>query len=271
MVYKNKLVAVIKVNGQVLRESSDTVTIPFGAEYSILVKNLNSVRAQIKISVDGKDATEGTWLIIRPNEDIELERYIQAGNFERGNRFKFIEMTKEIEGHRGIGAEDGLVRVEYKMERAVVDVPITRYYDDWRPTPRPFPRPPLYPWNRRPDLRRPMHPTRSRAMSASASARPGARSLTRKSSSVPGMDSARDNGITVPGSESNQRFVHGEWFPTEDHSDIIILRLRGTVAGKVVVKPVTVNSKPTCPTCGKVNKGTSQFCATCGTALAVFA
>ena len=80
MMYNDKVVAAIKVNGQVLRESGDTVILPFGCEYSILAKNLNSVRAQISVSVDGQDATEGTRLIIAPNGSVELERFIRAGN-----------------------------------------------------------------------------------------------------------------------------------------------------------------------------------------------
>jgi hypothetical protein len=85
MVYQNKLVAAIKVAGKILRETSDTVILPFGCEYSILLKNLDSRRVTVKVSVDGKDATEGTWLVIPANSDIELERFIHNGNFERGN------------------------------------------------------------------------------------------------------------------------------------------------------------------------------------------
>src|SRR5271166_3821722 len=140
MVYHQKLVACIKVGGQVLRESDNTVSIPFGSEYSVLLKNLNSKRVQVKVSVDGQDATEGTWLIIGPNQTIELERFIRNGNLQSGNKFKFIPRTKQIEKHRGLKADDGLVRVEYKTERVTEtqDVHITRtihhdvhQYDYW--------------------------------------------------------------------------------------------------------------------------------------------
>lgn len=130
MVYSQKLVACIKVNGQILREDRDTVTIPFGAEYSLYLKNLNSVRVQVKVSVDGQDATEGTWLIIQPNSAIELERFIKGGNLNRGNRFKFIERTGKIEKHRGIGGEDGLIRIEYQTEKILpkpIHVPVVHY------------------------------------------------------------------------------------------------------------------------------------------------
>ena len=99
-VFQDKIVTAIKVGGKVLRENGDTVTLPFGGEYSILVKNLNSVRTQVTISVDGTDAAGK--LVIGPNSSMELERFIRNGNLATGNRFKFIERTAEVEAHRGI-------------------------------------------------------------------------------------------------------------------------------------------------------------------------
>ena len=84
MMYTANVVAVVKVNGQVLRENSDTVTLPFGSEFSLLVKNLNSVRIQFSVSIDGKDATDGTKLIVGPNSNIELERFVRNGNLQAG-------------------------------------------------------------------------------------------------------------------------------------------------------------------------------------------
>jgi hypothetical protein len=129
MMYHQKLVACVKVDGKILRESGDSVSIPFGSEYSILLKNLNTVRVQVKVSIDGTEATEGTWLVIQPNSSVELERFIRNGNMNRGNRFKFIERTGKIEKHRGIGSDDGLIRIEYQTEKVqpIVNVPIVRY------------------------------------------------------------------------------------------------------------------------------------------------
>ena len=74
-------------------------------------------------------------------------------------------------------------------------------------------------------------------------------------------------GITVAGSESSQQFRHVLGFPVEIQSHVIVLQLRGEVAGKVVAAPVTVAQKPKCTSCGRVNKATSRHCAGCGTAL----
>lgn len=76
-------------------------------------------------------------------------------------------------------------------------------------------------------------------------------------------------GITVPGSESSQKFVSGTWFKTETTSHVIILQLRGRMAGKVVKTAVTVKSKAKCSTCGTVNKSNMKFCGKCGTALQI--
>jgi len=117
MMYSDRLVVVIKVDGKVLRESGDVVTLPFNSEYEVFIKNMNSVRAMVKVTVDGVDATEGCKLIVDANDSTSLERFIKNGNFKRGNRFKFIERTSKIEEHRGIGVEDGLIRIEYWFEQ----------------------------------------------------------------------------------------------------------------------------------------------------------
>ncbi len=45
MMYKQNFVVVVKCNGKILREQdSDVVYLPFGAEYSILLKNKDSRR-----------------------------------------------------------------------------------------------------------------------------------------------------------------------------------------------------------------------------------
>lgn len=134
MMYQQKLVACVKVDGKILRESGDSVSVPFGSEYSIFLKNLNTVRVQVKVSIDGTDATEGSWLVIPPNSSIELERFIKNANMNRGNRFKFIERTGKIEKHRGIGSDDGLVRIEYQTEKvapAAIHVPVVYDYYGW--------------------------------------------------------------------------------------------------------------------------------------------
>lgn len=115
--YESKLVASLKANGKILREFKDTVYIPFGSEYSFLLKNLNTTRALVNVFIDGEDMTPGG-LVLNAGQEVDLERSIKGGNLTEGNRFKFIERTSAIEnGPRGVKLEDGLVRIEFQFEK----------------------------------------------------------------------------------------------------------------------------------------------------------
>jgi hypothetical protein len=278
--YQSNLTCCIKANGRILRESGDLVTLPFQSEYSVLIRNLNSVRVQVSVSVDGTNATEGTRLIIAPNSSLELERFIKGGNLNAGNKFRFIERSADVEKHRGIGSDDGLVRVEAWRELVTVRVPVPRveYYDYPAPTPRPYWPLPHWPYygpyygsnttggivsgqGAGDSILRACNFTQS-ANTCNVSA----------DSSVPEVErSASDIGITVPGSESRQQFYSTSGFPLETQSTVIVLRLRGQVGMVPVVKPITSSVKPKCGSCGKVSKSGVEFCPKCGTALVAYA
>jgi hypothetical protein len=238
MMYSNNFAVAIKVNGKVLRESGDSVSLPFGCEYSVFIKNLNSVRGQIQIAIDGEDVAGK--IIIRPNSSLELERFIRSGNLESGNRFRFIERTESVEAHRGVRIDDGLVRIEAWKERVYV---------------RPIVAEP-------PGSDSPPFPPELGDLSAffALSSSPG----TTANSDASGRTAP---GITVPGSESRQRFVTAQGFPLEDQSTVMVLRLVGCVGAVPIEQPVTVDIKPGCSTCGKKNRATNKFCDQCGTAL----
>jgi hypothetical protein len=67
--YKDMLVAAIKVNDKVLREQAEEVHLPFGSEYSIFLKNLNTRDVCVKIEIDGKPAV-GDGVVIRPGSSV---------------------------------------------------------------------------------------------------------------------------------------------------------------------------------------------------------
>lgn len=341
MMFANKFVLSVKANHKILRENQGVVTLPFGQEFSLLCKNLNSRRAMVSISVDGVDATDGK-LIIEPNGSIDLERFIRNGNLNSGNRFKFIERTAGVEAHRGIGADDGLIRAEFWAEKEMgedgmtvkdladaLDVRVKdvigylltkgifatvgklldaatvkdvaknvhtyvagtkmpyHYSEPWYPNPWIFSKKPHWGYNSS------FHPNGG-SMGPSSEPSTSARSRRTRFGGIQGqsinssinvnysslggeqersggienlMHSYNDAGITVPGSESNQQFQHVKGFPLESSSTVIVLQLRGEVGGVAVSVPVTVDRKPTCSTCGKVNKAQNKFCAECGTAL----
>lgn len=289
--YNQKLVASIKSKGKVLREFKDTVYIPFGSEYSFLIKNLNTTRAVVNVFVDGENAVPGG-LVINPNQQIDLERWIKNGNLSQGNKFKFVERTNAIEnGPRGIKLEDGIVRIEYQFElqRPVLFVnnhtTNTVYY------------PPVseYPGvtdkftlqasgvvnqvNVGGALRGVDYSageaTRTYATSATTStlASMGVSNTREVHDGTATMDSyVSDVGITVPGSKSTQSFQTTNVGAMDPTKHTIVLRLVGDLGNnKPVTEPVTVKAKPRCVTCGKQNKATAKFCGECGTALEIFA
>lgn len=275
MTYKKAFVAAIKVGGKILRETQDRVELPFGSEYSILLKNLDTVRMQARISIDGKDATG--WLVIQPGSDIEVERFIE--DLDRGNRFKFIERTERIEQHRGIKIEDGLVRIEFKREK-MYDLPRITYTYSY---PNYWPPVGIYGG---------INQTVNTVNDGHTVKLGGLSGVLRGDSSFQGMQSSsgalmymaqsvqdyaqgnqntsadvqNEAGITVPGSISEQKFVSVLGFETE-RAEVIVLNLVGSKSGIPVKVAKTVQVKLACETCGKKNKSSAKFCIECGTSL----
>jgi hypothetical protein len=290
--YNQKLVASIKANHKILREFKDTVYVPFASEYSILIKNLNTVRAVVNVFIDGENQTPGG-LVVDAGREVELERGIKNGNLTEGNRFKFIERTGAVEQHRGITSEDGIVRIEYQFEQRQVFAGSTNHYINNLSS---------YPgvtdkftltasgsiggstnvsqMNVGGALRGIDLSANGSAMAQAASASVskycadnGIKNLSSElHDGMATMDSYNDAGITVPGSRSTQKFSTTYMGPLESEKHTIVLKLLGeTPDNKPVLKPVTVKTKPKCTSCGKQNKATAKFCTECGTALEIFA
>jgi hypothetical protein len=299
MMYQSKLVASLKANGKILREFKDTIYIPFGAEYSFLIKNLNTTRALVNIFIDGEDVIEGG-LVLSAGQEVDLERYVKNGNLSAGNRFKFIERTQAIEdGPRGAKLEDGLVRIEFQYEkpRPVINVNSIFNNDGM-----------IYPQG----VRTPWYSTNATTTGVSGSLGKDRFSVTASGATysanvggvMRGVDFSNgeatraaaaaaidtiapqsmnahdgsatmdwnDVGITVPGSKSTQKFTTVTMGEMEAEKHTIVLKLLGeTPDNKPVMKPVTVERKPKCVTCGKQNKAHAKFCVECGTALEIFA
>ena len=267
--YANKMVASIKANGRILREHKDTVYIPFGAEYSILLKNLNTVRAVVHVFIDGESMLPDG-LVLNAGQEVDLERSIKNGNLNEGNRFKFIERTGKVEQHRGVKLEDGLIRIEYQFEipRPVISIPDNFWKNNIRGGTGDYYSPTHDVWCST-DI--------SGATGASYSTNSILRgqSLGTVTASGATMDSyvpKNETGITVPGSKSEQKFTTTYMNALDPQKYSIVLKILGeTPDNQPVTKPVTVKQKPKCVTCGKLNKATAKFCSECGTALEIFA
>lgn len=318
MVYSNNFVATVKVGGKILRENKDVVALPFGSEYSIYLKNQNSVRALVRVSIDGQplsDVADG-WIIIGANQTLELERFIRNGNFSKGNRLKFIERTGSVEEHRGIGVDDGLVRVEYKFEKVVqytqwlggnytiynnglntlggvssycynTDASNVTYTSSGTVTTSTTPSSTTFNVDgatgaaetydsysgvlRSAKVQQSSAPTKGFTRSCATGQSRTLHAQAQMNCNMVREASVNETGVTVAGSESSQQFGWGSWFPTEDQSHVIVLKLVGKVGNNApVAQPVTVQQKPVCTTCGKVGKASHKFCGRCGTALRLF-
>ena len=264
--YNNKLVASIRSSGKILRENGDTVYLPFGSEYSILLKNLNTVRAVVNIFIDGTNVTPNG-LVINAGATIDFERSLANGSLVAGNKFKFIERTNAIEEHRGIKLEDGLIRIEYQFE--VVTYPVIPPIS----YPTYYPRYPTdtYDWPMTTSALNNVvqGPTSICNMSlgstVSMAAQAGSYSATADHHKGIG-----DAGITVPGSKSDQKFTTTTVGTLESTKHTIVLKIVGAVADKKVEIPVTVTTKIKCDACGTINKTTSKFCSECGSAVELF-
>lgn len=277
MMYSKKFVSAIKVGGKIVREFKDKVVVPFGSEYSILLKNLENRRAMVSVFIDGAEMASG--LVVDARSEMELERSIVSGNLNQGNRFKFIERTESIENHRGIGATDGLIEVRFAYE---YKPPVYAPYNDWNK--KIGSADPYNPWQL---TAPPSWTTWSNtappgiAVYSSATATDSAQGILRSAASVssPTVDSAtkistqgfiNDAGITVPGSISNQEFKTVSWFPVEAEESMVF-HIVGFIDETPVEKPILVASKPKCQTCGRTNKSSAKFCGNCGTSLLVLA
>lgn len=263
MTYKNNFVVCIKINGRIVREFGEEVFIPFGSEYSILLKNLNSKRAVVNIAIDGKDIGNG--LVINGNSDLELERFLN-NDLNKGYKFKFIEKTQEISDYRGDRADDGIIRVSYRFEKPkeTVNINIPIYV---KSTP-PWPTEPTITWK----VDNICDTTVSSCFfSSDNDIKPRSININclYQEPNFNQLNSKINNeGITVQGNDSNQKFVYVNIGELEDEEHIICLKLKGTTEQKTVIQqPVLVREKITCKTCGKGSNSSNKFCPNCSARL----
>lgn len=272
--YNQKMAACLKANGKVLREFGENVYVPFGQEYSILLKNLNSVKALVNITIDGEDVVPGG-LVIEGNREINLERFVK--DLDKGNRFKFIQRTAGIEKHRGIKVDDGLIRISFKYERRMPAInndwhsmklggswgggynPDDRFYGTTNAIGTAVPDSHI------------VSKGVMRGISANSIQCSAAYSANAAEPQLMNMATTQSlAGITAPGSVSDQKFQTASWFPTEIEEYVMVMRLLGeTETGKEVTQPVTVKTTPVCKMCGHKNKAKAKFCSECGAGLEI--
>lgn len=248
--FRNDFVGVVVNRGKIMRESrnelgENVVKLPFGSEYAVRLKNLNTVKAVVDVEIDGSRAAQG--LIINPGTSFELKGFLEGLRVR--NRFRFIEKTKEISNYRGDRIDDGIIRISYRFEQ-----PQPVYYIE------PLPMKSLVP---------PWHPTRSfgpdlQYTYTSSNTYGGG---TQNSCFVSQVQETAE-GITVKGSETRQDFIYGYTNPLEEHAHVINIKLVGySDSGIAIKKPITTKTKYRCKTCGRKWPSRYKFCPNCTTYL----
>jgi hypothetical protein len=264
------MIVVIKCGNKVLREDNSSgtqvVTIPFGSDYSILLKNKDTRSVVVNVEIDGKDILSGTQLILKPNTSTELLGFMKDGVV--GNRFRFIKKTEEIEQYRGSRVDDGIVRIEFRYEQKLEPIDIVhyhRYYSYypyvWNPPIIPYP---IVTWSSTSDSNFSVVGSSVPLVSAS--------NYNLTSDANPQHFTSGtiklDEGITVPGAQVQQHFSRGCVGALEETSHVINILLKGTSEqGTVVLEPITVSSKLKCSTCGREWESSYKFCPNCSTSL----
>ncbi len=264
MVYNKQFVAVVKCNGNILREKNDVVTLPFGSEYSILLKNLSSRRANVNISIDGNDMLYGQSLILEPEKETELLGSIHGAAVN--NRFKFIQKTKQIQEHRGDKLDDGMIRIEFAFEKPQAKIiDHNHHHYDYTYHPPVIGKRVRRLWQESSDPYKDTMFSSSTIKARSCFHATVGQSVVQNDVTLNTLDV--DEGITVAGSKVSQDFSYtsiGEL----DEAEVIILRLRGIKSDGATIKtPITVKTKLKCPTCGIISKSDASFCSNCGTSL----
>lgn len=254
MTYKDLFVAEIKSDGNILRIKDDTVYLPFGSEYSILLKNLNSRKASVNVEIDGQDVLDNNSLIIEPNSTSELEGFLKG--IKATNKFRFIQKTKQIQEYRGDKVEDGLVRIEFAFEKEPwISETIKEVHHHYHN------KIPFTYYGSNADWSYSESNNIARGISSDLNS-------SHLASSVPLSAPLQDEGITVKGQEINYDYTYTNIGDLET-SQVIVIKLSGLSNNgvKTIKKPLTVKSKLTCSICGKKSKSSSKYCSNCGTYL----
>jgi hypothetical protein len=282
--YSNKFVCSVKVNNKILREkfqdNQSSVFIPFGSEYSLLLKNLGGRNAVVHIEIDGRKVSENGFYM-RAGHTADIERFVE--NLTEGRRFKFIEKTEEISDFRGDKIDDGIIRITWQFEKPLPEVQEIRYnykHDHYHNHHNAWCR---CPWCHLNSIGQPYTyintsiPVGNITYTASNS-RVGGTQSSCFNSSVAGQQSPIGSvnflkssepvdGITVEGSKSFQQFRTAYAGALESNMHSMIIILKGTRDKAYVNKPIIVREKFKCPTCGRKWHSNYEFCANCGTAL----
>ena len=229
MMHSNGFVLAVKGSDRkILRELGGRVFLPFHSEYSLFLKNINSVRATCSISIDGTDVLGGEELIVRAGESVDLERFLADGNLTSGRKFKFVPLS-DSKVQDPSSPENGLIEVHFWKEKQKYVLPTTLYRSFDTRLSKGAPNSMLY----------------ASSMTFSCAATPAS------------------NGATVEGGVSSQAFSRTDFEGKDGEATVLRLTLVGREEPLTVDQTKFVH----CTQCGRKNSISNNFCGKCGTML----
>jgi hypothetical protein len=234
MMHNNGFVLAVKdSNKKILRELSGRVFLPFYSEYSLFLKNINSVRAVCSVSIDGTDVLGGEELIVGAGESIDLERFLADGNLTLGRKFKFVPLS-DSKVQDPSSSENGLIEVRFWKEKSTYVQPL------------------LY------------RNVISKNIDASQLYCSGPCGMS-SFDSIPVSYNASfaSNGATVEGDVSRQTFSRTSFEGKDGESTILRLALVGREETLTVEQTRSIH----CTHCGRKSSISDNFCGKCGTKL----
>jgi hypothetical protein len=130
MVYSNRFVATVLINGNVQKElANGIVPIPFNSIYSLRFRNKNDRRAVVKFTIDGEDVS-GNGYIIPANSAIDIHRH-----WAKDAQFKFVDLNSAEAvdfGKNGPEGNKGIIQARFHLEKEnKVWYPVYYSYNDW--------------------------------------------------------------------------------------------------------------------------------------------
>ena len=132
--YQNNFIASVIHNNKPLREfnkdNKRTCIIPFDSEYSLRLKNNKNVRALVSVEIDGTDVLFGKQLILKPNQSLDLERFLTDLN--EGSKFKYTskkQAAQENQLQDPTSPDNGHIQIKFFEE--YIPAAITTWSNPW--------------------------------------------------------------------------------------------------------------------------------------------
>jgi hypothetical protein len=255
MSYKAGFVVNVVRGSQIIEDENGTVAIPFDSEYKIRLKNKNNRDAVVKVSIDGRNVTKLGDVIVRKDEVIELERFVDDLN--EGNKFRFVNLT-DIHPSLRDNPLNGIITVQFRL---VKESKWPIIFNPWYYPVEPF----YYPHWRYYDSVNFSETIPSATTTTSGTIYSNSGNICFCSAQ---NISDVSNGKTVEGNYSDQKFSYGYIGNLEYTETTITLKLVGYETGSKKSKEIyTYPGSRYCTQCGYKVEETDKFCSGCGNKL----